>query len=369
MNIKGLLKIGLLITVVNISMWRCTAPTNEISRVELQMPKIQDQTTTLLSFFEKSGDYINSPESPFLIKADDVDENKDNYLLLDIRYHEDYVAGHIEGALNIDRENIISFLKTFNSLQYEKIVIIDNTGQGAAYVVSILRALGYGNAYAMKFGMSVWNPKFESGWTGQIGNRYSEYTTDKNTPKAPVGKFPIIKTKGKTISEILEIRAQEEINFNYSVTIESLISNLDGYYIINYWPKARYDETHLKGAIWYNPKSSMKMSGELNTLPTNKKILVYCYTGQNSSAVTAYLRLLGYDAYSLRFGFNSFGNKEAISNGWSGFIASEEVHNFDFITGEKASKEEEAKSNKITYPDLNFKHREVVHPNPKTICD
>ncbi len=369
MKIKRVFIVGMAFCLSFSVMWSCTTPENDMNIVELQMPKIDDQSKALLDFFQASGDYINSPASPFLIKAEEVEANKINYLLLDIRYHEDYVAGHIDGAINIDRENIISFLKTFNSFQYEKIVIIDNTGQGSAYVVSILRALGYGNAYALKFGMSVWNSKFAFNWTEKIGNRYSEYLTDENKPKKSAGKYPVIKTKGKTISEILEIRAQEEINYNYSVTIETLVENLEDYYIVNYWPKAIYDEVHIKGAIWYGPKTSMKPQTDLSTLPTNKKIVIYCYTGQSSSALVGYLRILGYDAYSLRYGYNAIGHSEAISNGWNGFVAAEEVHNYEIVEGTSPSKVVEAKSNKITHPDLSFKHREVVQPDPREVCD
>ncbi len=55
----------------------------------------------------------------------------------------------------------------------------------------------------------------------------------------------------------------------------------------------------------YTPKESLKLSADLKSLPTDKPIVVYCYTGQTSAYVAAYLRLLGYDARSLMFGANS----------------------------------------------------------------
>jgi len=370
MKIYKYFKISLLISVLAIGFGACTSSDSNASKnVELRMPAINNQAGVLAKFFDKSGDYINSPQSPFLIRADEVMELKENYLLLDIRYHEDYVAGHVEGAINIDRENIISFLNSYNSFQYDKIIVIDNTGQGATYVTSILRAIGYGNAFAMKFGMTAWNPKFESNWTQKVGDRAKSLITKEETPKGPKVGCPSIITNGNSISEILMIRAQKEIDVNYSITISNLEKSLNDYYIINYWPKAKYDEAHLKGAIWYQPKKSMNIHQDLCTLPTDKKILVYCYTGQNSSAVVAYLRILGYDAYNLRFGTNSFMHKDAIANGWSGFIAKERVNNFPFILGPKPSKEKEAKANKVNNPNLNFKHRKVIQPNPDEVCD
>jgi rhodanese-related sulfurtransferase len=47
------------------------------------------------------------------------------------------------------------------------------------------------------------------------------------------------------------------------------------------------------------------LAADLKTLPTNKPIAVYCYTGQTSAYLSAYLRLLGYDAKSILYGGNA----------------------------------------------------------------
>jgi rhodanese-related sulfurtransferase len=54
------------------------------------------------------------------------------------------------------------------------------------------------------------------------------------------------------------------------------------------------------------PKQSLKKEAQLKYLPTDKKIVVYCYSGQTSSQLVAYLQVLGYEAYSLSFGVNGF---------------------------------------------------------------
>jgi len=56
----------------------------------------------------------------------------------------------------------------------------------------------------------------------------------------------------------------------------------------------------------FTPKASLSTTVDLDLLPTNETIVVYCYTGQTSAQVTAYLRMLGYDAKSLLYGFNGF---------------------------------------------------------------
>ena len=69
-----------------------------------------------------------------------------------------------------------------------------------------------------------------------------------------------------------------------------------------------YDWGHINGAIQYTPKTSLLLDADLKTLPTDKTIVVYCYTGQTSAHVASYLRVLGYDAYTLTFGMNKLFN-------------------------------------------------------------
>jgi rhodanese-related sulfurtransferase len=41
-------------------------------------------------------------------------------------------------------------------------------------------------------------------------------------------------------------------------------------------------------------------------MPSGKTAVIYCGTGHNSAFVTAYLRLFGYDARTLKYGNNAF---------------------------------------------------------------
>ncbi len=361
--------LGILLLLVSISFSSCTDSDVKTTKASIIIPPITNQAKALAEFFNSSGDYINAISSPYLLSVDDIKDNMDNYLLIDTRYHEDYVKGHIDGAINVDREKIIGFLKSINIYQYKRIIIIDNTGQGAAYVASILRAIGYGTVYPMKDGMASWNKTFAHHWANAVGDKYPNYVTAKVYKKPKKSSLPTINTKGKTLSEILEIQAQKAINYNFSITIDNLIPNIDDYYIINYWPKSKYLKAHLKGAHWYQPKKSININSDLTTIPTNKKVLVYCYTGQNSSAVTGYLRLLGYNAYSLRFGSNSFMHSRAVKNGWHGYVASNKMHDYPIVEGDAPSPEKKAKANKIKNPNLNFKHKKVIQPDPSEVCD
>ncbi len=64
---------------------------------------------------------------------------------------------------------------------------------------------------------------------------------------------------------------------------------------------ADFAEEHLRGAV--NIPLCQDWRSAIPELPKDKKLIIYCYTGQTSGQLVAALRLLGYDAISLRSGF------------------------------------------------------------------
>ena len=73
-------------------------------------------------------------------------------------------------------------------------------------------------------------------------------------------------------------------------------------YIISVRSKEDYDKGHIPGAVWMDPKT-LFTPDNLATIPMDKQVVVYCYTGQTASQVASALNMLGYDAYNLLFGF------------------------------------------------------------------
>ncbi len=265
----------------------------------------------LIDFVEKTGDFINTKKTPALIIATDVNKNLDKYLVIDIRSESAYISGHVDGAYNVKGENLYSFLQdSVSASAYEKIIITCFSGQTASYFTSLLRLAGYGNVYAMKWGMSSWATAFaESKWLKKISSEYESQTETKGNSKNPKGDYPILSTGKLTGFEIAQARSKtliEEGTKNMKITADDLFANLDSYYIVNYWPMSKYAIAHIPGAVQYEPKKSLSRESFLSTLPTDKTIVVYCYTGQHSAFIVAYLRFLGYDAKSLLYGANGF---------------------------------------------------------------
>ncbi|RKQ83616.1 rhodanese-like domain-containing protein [Brockia lithotrophica] len=85
---------------------------------------------------------------------------------------------------------------------------------------------------------------------------------------------------------------------------------LDDYLVIDLRKPEDYAQGHLRGAqnIPFPPFAAPGegIGAKMETLPKDKKILVYCYTGQTGAFTTALLRLNGFDAYNLAGGFNAW---------------------------------------------------------------
>ena len=291
----------------------------------------------LLRFINNSNDYINSKNSPSLVSSDDVYDNLGKYYIIDIRKHQDYVNGHISGAVNVTMPNVINHLnrKVAPSV-YEKLVIVCYSGQSAAYTTSVLRLLGYSNAFSMKYGMSSWSNSLDK-WSSKISSQFIGELETKVNPVEGMHPYPAINTGKHCGAEILEARARTLLNTPFQklkISADRVFKNLDEFYIINFWPEDRYVVGHIPGAYQYTPHKDLNSKTLLNTIPDDKKILVYDYTGQTSAFVVAYLRLLGYNAFTLHYGANSFMYNTLKLRNWNAFVAANKVNEFPLVEGE-----------------------------------
>jgi rhodanese-related sulfurtransferase len=256
-------------------------------------------------------DFVNT-DMPTIMAASEVktlNETGQIYIL-DIRSAADFALGHIANAHNVAVADVLTHVKGVDLTPYTKVAVVCYTGQTAGFVTTILRVMGYDKAFSMKWGMCSWNADFASKWNTTIaaGNAYASQFTTTATAKNVAGEMPVLTTGKTTGQEILEARVAAVLTEGFtpaSVTNKAVFDNLGGYYIVNYWPAAHYDDPgHIPGAVQYEPKASIKLAADLKTLPTDKPIAVYCYSGQTSAFLAAYLRLLGYDAKSLLYGCN-----------------------------------------------------------------
>jgi rhodanese-related sulfurtransferase len=284
-------------------------------------------------------DFVNT-DLPTLITADEVKTLNEagQIYIIDIRSTTDFAAGHISNAHNVAIADVLTHIAGVNLTQYTKVAVVCYTGQTSGYATSLLRLMGYSKAFSLKFGMCAWHVDFASRWNNTIagGNAHAAIFTATATPKAAKGGMPVLSTGKKTGQEILEARVATLLTEGFTpatVTTSTLVGNLTGYYIVNYWPAAQYtDPGHLPGAIQYTQKETMKLAADLKTLPIDKPVAVYCYTGQTSAFLVAYLRLLGYDAKSVLYGANSMIYDIMVTKSLSVFNAAQ-IKGYTYVVG------------------------------------
>jgi len=309
----------------------------------LNIETVQEDTVTgkeidvLLRYINNSGDYINSKGVPNMVSAEDVNDYLSTYFVIDVRSQEEYIEGHINGAVNVQIPELIEYLeKNVAPNSYDKIIIACHSGQSASYATSILRLIGYNNVYAMKYGMGAWNRTLDK-WSPNVSNKYANALETDNNPKGKEYAYPEINTGEHCGAEVLAARAKTVLNtpfYKLKISADRAFSD-SSFYIVNYWPKDKYMKGHIPGAIQYTPKVDLNDTTFLKTLPTDKKILVYCFTGQNAAFTVAYLRLLGYNAFSVGFGANSFMHNTLTSReNWHGFKPAEKLNDFPLVKGE-----------------------------------
>jgi len=316
---KRLTYLSLILPLILFTLYGCTGKKTEkkqedskVTAVVATSPEIGQETLLLLKDLEDNGDYVNSQFFPSLIKASVVNEElggKD--LVIDLRSKEMFSKGHINGAVYKNFEELPEYFETgIKPFEYDKIILVCDDGQVSSYTTSLLRLMGYGNVFAMRWGMSGWNKTFaEEGWLKGVSGKYeNRLEASSNEIPQPTG-MPEIKTGFMTGKEIGDARFKSlfaEGTGDILITSDDIFNNPQKYFIINLERKDKYDDGHIPGAIRYKPESTLGFTEMMSTIPFDKTVVVYCGTGHNSGFATAFLRLMGYDARTLKYGNNSF---------------------------------------------------------------
>ncbi len=261
-------------------------------------------------------DWITTAENVYTIMTDaDV---TDDYYIIDIRSEEHYNEGHIEWAVNATLGGILDAAQNADG---KPIIVACYTGQGAGHAVVALRLSGFSDAKVLKWGMSSWNEATAASWINGTGDAAVGNTNWSNAPGDiqvnTAHDAPVIEYLENDPAEILSEQVAKMLEGGFSgVPNESVLGTPTDYFINNFW--ATLDIEHygnISTAYQVNPLTLA--NGEYAYLDPAGKVVTYCWTGQTSSIVTAYLTVLGYEAYSLKFGTNGMIYSNLESHKWS----------------------------------------------------
>lgn len=265
------------------------------------------------------------------------DASPANYFILDLRTSDnnnngtvDFEDGHIAGAHTVALADVVDYVDA-NYSGTDPILVVCYTGQAAGFANVALRLSGYANVMNLKFGMSGWNSDFDS-WTANTGNASVDFSSgwvESTPPALPSYGFPTLDTGEEDGAAILAASVEAMLTGGFlGVAGAGVLENYTDYNVINYWAEADWTTYgHVTDAYQVAP-GTLGIDAGLGVVDPDGVNVPYCWTGQTSALVTAWLTVLGYDAKSLKFGVNSMIYDDlAEAKKWSASM------NYDYETG------------------------------------
>ena len=249
--------------------------------------------------------FADFPEDRHMILVPDLFEKMDageDMLIIDIRRPEDYAQGHLKGAVNIPYGPDVA--EKLDKIPDDVPVYVNcYTGQTSSQTVALLNVAG-------KYATNI-----QSGWNNGISQTegYEAYV-DTEEAALPDDTYDVDPAVAQAIAAYYKEAAGNPIasfNFKPEALMELVDAESEDYTILSIRQAEDYAKGHIAGAV--NIPFAKGMQERFHEIPTDKPVVVYCYTGQTSSQTMAILRLLGYEAYSLHGGMGQEGG-----GGWLG---------------------------------------------------
>ncbi|MGV8905618.1 MAG: rhodanese-like domain-containing protein [Acetobacterium sp.] len=242
--------------------------------------------------------FSNMPEDIYKIdQVAFVDKVKagETMTILDIRSADDYAKGHIKGAISMPWGPTLG--DSLTKIPIDKpVMVYCVTGQTAGQTVDILNVAGF-NAKSVNLGWNLGISKVE-GVDEVIETTPNAFDAATNTAIDP----DILAAAKDYYSGLATVAGTNYAN--YKITEDLAKAALDAkdssITFLDVRKAEDFAKGHIEGAV--NIPFGKGMETQFSTLPMDKTIIVYCYTGQTAGQTVAGLRLLGYDAVSLNSG-------------------------------------------------------------------
>lgn len=186
--------------------------------------------------------------------AKNSEREKDKILIIDVRPEAEYKAGHIENAINMLSDTIGDNVSAIEAWKNMPIVVYCNTGRRSAAAADVLLKKGFKEVYNAD---------------GVKQYAYNLVTYSDILP-----------------ADLLKMKQDEN-------TV-----------LVDYRPQAQYEAGHIEGAI--NIELG-EIKNNLDKLPKEKNIVLYCNTGTKSMEGAKELSALGYEnVFNCIFGVKEY---------------------------------------------------------------
>ncbi|MBK5261227.1 MAG: rhodanese-like domain-containing protein [Peptostreptococcaceae bacterium] len=303
MKFKKILSVALCFAMITMSLAACGAKTE----APAETPPVAESTVVAdatMSYFS------NLPATNNMITAEDlfakIDAGEEMFII-DVRSADDYALGHLKGAVNLPFAST-AIAENLEFIPDDVPVFVNcYTGQTASQVTVVLNVAG----------KNVTN--IRGGWLLGLSTTagYENYadTVAVEMPTATYDTDPeLTAAVNDYFATVVSYNGTPTANQNISpeAVKEIIDSESDEYQILSVRKAEDFALGHVATAI--NIPWGAGMETSFAELPSDKKIIVYCYTGHTASQTVAGLRLLGYEAYNMSFGMGSVETEK----GWLG---------------------------------------------------
>ncbi|MBU0618447.1 MAG: hypothetical protein KKI02_12085 [Planctomycetes bacterium] len=235
-----------------------------------------------------------------------------NAQIVSVRANDVYQIGHVPGAINIPWQTIADEDSLEMLALDKKIVTYCSTGHTGQVAATILGMLGY-DVDNMLFGMMGWTDDADVLGGAVFDCHPPQYRTETTGNCLPADQDPPVVNTGETTAEAI-VRAQvaaflsDWVPTISAAEVKAVVDDpaqAVGHVIVSVRSVEDYANGHIPGAINI-PWKTLVEEGNLEMLPADKKIIVYCYTGHTSQITATLLKLLGYDAVNMKYGMTGW---------------------------------------------------------------
>ncbi|HSW48614.1 MAG TPA: rhodanese-like domain-containing protein [Bryobacteraceae bacterium] len=228
--------------------------------------------------------------------------------LLDIRSAADYARGHLRGAINLPWGTAALAENLRHIPQSGQVFVYCFTGQTSGQAVALLNMAGV-PAQSVRLG---WNLGISR--VAGVENVTSTTGTALDTSRIFTVN-PALEAAYRAYYSDMAGKVGTRFANNIIVEAEAkrlLDSGDRRITFVSIQRPADFAAARIEGAV--NIPWGRAMHEQFGTLPARNTLIVYCYTGQTAGQTVAALRLLGYDAVSLRGGM---GMPVNVPQGWA----------------------------------------------------
>ncbi len=275
-----------------------TETETETTETETEVPEVNVVEEAAMAYFADFPDDRHMINVPDLFVKMDAGEDM---LILDIRGADDYAKGHLKGAVNVPYATVAEALDIIpNDVP---VYVNCYSGQTSSQTVALLNVAG-------KYATNI-----QGGYNNGISKaeNFENYidTTEVTLPGDDYAVDPAIKEAIANYYATATSDTFASFNFPADALGELVAAESEDYTILSIRSADDYKKGHIAGAM--NIPFGKGMQESFANIPTDKPVVVYCYSGQTASQTSAILRMLGYEAYNLAGGMGAEGG-----SGWLG---------------------------------------------------